>query len=115
MKNEMKGEYMAALLIAAGMALIIFNIKAVLKENKSFDKVFKNKNDDMREYEVEIGKLRKEFGETIFEIQSDIEDLKDRIDSISEKELQYNKLQESSYKENAENTHENEEKEKRRK
>lgn len=83
---------MAALLITAGIVLIVLNVKAVLKENKSFGKVLKNKNDDIQEYEIEIGKLRKEFGETIFEMQNDMESLKERINSLSEKELQYNKL-----------------------
>lgn len=43
----------------------------------------------MQEYEVEIGKLRKEFAETIFDMQKDMESLKGRLDSLSEKELQY--------------------------
>ena len=80
---------MAALLITAGIVLIALNIKAVLKKNNSFDKVLKNKEDNMQEYEVEIGKLRKEFAETIFDMQKDMESLKGRLDSLSEKELQY--------------------------
>ena len=80
---------MAALLITAGIVLIALNIKAALKKNNSFDKVLKNKEDNMQEYEVEIGKLRKEFAETIFDMQKDMESLKGRLDSLSEKELQY--------------------------
>ncbi|SHE56550.1 Uncharacterised protein [Clostridium fallax] len=67
---------MIFLLIIIGAILIIFNMKALKKENKNFDNVFNEKIDNITEVNLEIGELRREFGETIFELQCDIEKLK---------------------------------------
>ncbi len=67
------------LLITTGILLIVLNFNAVKKEKKAFMNVLNNKKEDLTDYEVEIGKVKKEFSETILELQKEIEDLKDKI------------------------------------
>lgn len=72
------------ILLIIGIALIFMNIKVIKKDNKS---VFEEKlnsidDDDSKDYNFEIGNLRKEFGETIFELQKEIEELKKEVVEI---------------------------------
>lgn len=64
------------------MLLIIFNIKAIKKEDRSFDGILKDKYDNMEEIDLKLGKLRKEFTENIFELQQEIEELKGSKNNI---------------------------------
>ncbi|AGK97755.1 hypothetical protein [Clostridium pasteurianum] len=67
------------LLLIIGILLIAVNIKAVKKENTSFKNVFHKASTNVKDYDVEIGKLRKEFAETILELQGEIESLKNKL------------------------------------
>jgi hypothetical protein len=58
------------------MLLIIFNLKALKKEKSSFGKVFHATEEDMMEFEVRLGEVRREFSETILELQKEIVELK---------------------------------------
>jgi len=62
-------------LLVIGILLIFFNIKAVKKDETSFGKVFRNTEADMTEVDVRIGELRREFSETILELQKEIQKL----------------------------------------
>lgn len=64
------------ILIIAGILLVVLNFNAVRKEKKSFQDKLNVKQNEMGNYELEIGKIRKEFAETILELQKEIEDLK---------------------------------------
>ncbi|QXE20292.1 hypothetical protein [Clostridium sp. 001] len=64
------------ILIIAGILLVVLNFNAVCKEKKSFQDKLNVKQNEMGNCELEIGKMRKEFAETILELQKEIEDLK---------------------------------------
>lgn len=69
------------ILLIIGIALIFINIKAIKKENnvENFEDKFKNAENNIKNYDVEIGKLRKDFAETVLELQEEIEVLKEKI------------------------------------
>lgn len=69
-----------ALLILATV-LIVFNLKAISKEKGSFKGVLNNAENNMEEFQVEIGKLRREFAETLLEIQTQLVDLEEKIEN----------------------------------
>lgn len=64
-------------LFVIGIVLVIFNARAVLREKNSFKNQLDLKQESSEKFEIEIGKLRNEFGETIFELQKEIENLKE--------------------------------------
>lgn len=70
---------MVFVLIIIGVCLILINIKAIKKEDKTFKDTYVYERDNITEFEVEIGKLRKEFAETLIEIQSELEEIKAEI------------------------------------
>lgn len=70
---------MLLLILFIGILLVILNVKAISKEKKDFNSVFKDKFDSMDDFSVEIGKLRNEFGETIYELQQEIVNLKKEL------------------------------------
>lgn len=68
------------LLLIIGILLVAINIKAVEKEKNSFKDAFNNASTNVKNYDLEIGKLRKEFAESLFEFQKEIEELKDKLE-----------------------------------
>lgn len=64
-------------LFVIGTVLVIFNARAVIREKNSFKSQLDLKQESSEKFEIEIGKLRNEFGETIFELQKEIENLKE--------------------------------------
>jgi len=73
---------MIIILIVIALILIIFNYKAVKKENSSFKDILKVNEESPEDYMLEIINLRKDFGETITELQKEIIDLKIHNESI---------------------------------
>ncbi|AJA47905.1 hypothetical protein CPAST_c18350 [Clostridium pasteurianum DSM 525 = ATCC 6013] len=72
------------LLLIIGILLIGVNIRAMRKDKSSFKNAFDNASTNIKDYDLEIGKLRKEFAETIMELQNEIENLKDRLEEKSD-------------------------------
>jgi hypothetical protein len=68
-----------ALLIFA-IALILVNLKAISKEKGDFKGILNNAENNIGEFQVEIGKLRREFAETLLEIQTQLVELEEKID-----------------------------------
>lgn len=90
-------------LIIISLTLIVLNIISFKKDKNSFKHILINKEENMQNYEVEIGKLRREMGETILDIQTEMEELKEKLNkleyAIKEEEIvkdQYNIIQEES-------------------
>lgn len=91
-------------LLVTGILLVFFNIKAVKKDEASFSKVFRNTEADMTEVDVRIGELRREFSETILELQKEIQKLqKNEInysgideEEIIEKEIEEKMIEQES-------------------
>ena len=71
------------LIFILGIILIIFSIKATQKDDKSFEKILeREENNNSRDYDIEIIKIRKDMAETVLDLQKEIEDLKLSISSI---------------------------------
>lgn len=64
------------LLLFIGTMLIVLNVNAIKKEKKSFSSTLKDKEDNIKDYQIEIGQLRRELSETVLELQKEIEYLK---------------------------------------
>ncbi|MHC6179390.1 hypothetical protein ACYUJ6_05980 [Clostridium sp. JNZ X4-2] len=79
------------ILVAVGMILITLNLNALLKEKKSFKGQLNVKQNEMEDYKIEIGKIRKEFAETVFELQGEIESLKNENKNNMDKMILYDR------------------------
>lgn len=92
------------ILIIVGIILIALNFNAIRKEKKSFQGKLSVSQDEMKSFKLEIGKVRKEFAETILELQKEIEVLKTnnnrnfQEDTLSEKTSEEPKKNENSDK-----------------
>jgi len=68
---------MVWILLGIGLLLIIFNIRVINKEKNSFQNVFNHTEEDMQEFDFKLSELRREFSETILELQKEIVELKE--------------------------------------
>ncbi|MCY6354022.1 hypothetical protein [Clostridium sp. ZS2-4] len=71
------------ILFITGTLLIFLNIRAINKEKNSFSGILSETSSNMKDFEVEIGKLRREFAETILELQTEISDLEKKLEENS--------------------------------
>ncbi|WP_242845695.1 hypothetical protein [Clostridium novyi] len=79
--------------------LIFINIRTINKEKNSFKGILNKEEINLQEVQIEIGKLRKEFAETLLELQTEILYLKKKIDnkySIHKNNLEYHKENENN-------------------
>lgn len=80
------------LMIIAGV-LITLNIRAIKKEDKSFKEVLIEKENSITPTDIAIGKMRKDMAESIFELQKDIEYLKNNmIMHDKQEDVRYNSI-----------------------
>jgi len=79
-------------LLIIGLTLIFINIKVIKKDDKNLfeERLNDIADNDSQDYNFEIGKLRKEFGETIFELQKEIEDLKKEVAEVKKMDAKAN-------------------------
>ncbi|MBV4429759.1 hypothetical protein KM803_00180 [Clostridium tyrobutyricum] len=61
------------ILFIIGILLIVFNAKSIFKGKNSFQNKLNESSGSIKDFDVEIGNLRHEFAETIFELQKQIE------------------------------------------
>ncbi|WP_291652283.1 hypothetical protein [Clostridium sp.] len=89
------------LIILIGIMLIILNVKAIKKENKSFGKILeREESNNDKDYDLEIIAIRKDLAETVLDLQKEIEDLKISINNIkNSKIVDDNKINIASFKE----------------
>lgn len=71
------------ILFIIGSVLIFLNIRAINKEKNSFQGILGETSNNMKEFEVEIGKLRREFAETLLELQTEISNLEKKLEGNS--------------------------------
>jgi len=64
-------------IILVGILLIAINLNAIKKDKNSFNSILDNKVDNMEEFEVRIGELKREIAETKFDFQNEIQEIKD--------------------------------------
>lgn len=88
------------LIILIGIILIILNIKAIKKENKSFDKILeREESNNEKDYDLEIIAIRKDLAETVLDLQKEIEELKISINNIKISKIEDdNKINIKSFK-----------------
>lgn len=63
-------------LIIIGALLIFLNYKAIKKDKNTFSNVLKYKKEDITEFEVKLGAIRKDMAESLTELQQEILELK---------------------------------------
>lgn len=73
------------LIILLGICLLLFNVKALRKDKKGFSDVLSHEKNSVSKDDIEIGKLRMEFSETVQDMQHEIEDLKEKIEELEER------------------------------
>ena len=67
------------LIILIGISLVLFNYNAVKKEKNSFNNILNDEIDNMEEFKVLLGETKKEFTESIMELQREIQDVNDKL------------------------------------
>lgn len=82
---------MPFIIIVIGLVLIIFNYRAIKRESNSFEiqdkddsfrKVLNDNKNEMTDYKLELGLLRKNLGESLTELQEEILEIKTRLQKI---------------------------------
>ncbi|MEG0772958.1 hypothetical protein [Clostridium sp.] len=73
---------MYIMLFTIGISLVILNALAIKREKRSFKNTFQIAESDITETDIKIGELRREFAETITELQSEIIYLKELVESL---------------------------------
>lgn len=86
---------MVFILIIIGTLLIILNTLAIKKEGNSFSSILKREESiTNRDYDVEIISIRRDLAESIFDIQKEMEEIKESIENISKnKDIKINDLE----------------------
>lgn len=93
---------MPLILIIIGLILIIYNYRAIKKENGieteedilniSFQSVLQDNKEELNDYKMEIGLLRKDIAESLTELQEEIIDIKNNLNRLkNSKEMYENK------------------------
>ncbi|HEY8890016.1 MAG TPA: hypothetical protein VIM70_07150 [Clostridium sp.] len=83
---------MAGLLIFIGLILIILNVLAIKKQNKSFNGVLGNAIGNIQDDDIRIGELRREFSESILELQSELMEIKEVMKVKEHMEKNYSSI-----------------------
>lgn len=81
---------MTIFLIVVGLLLIFINTRAILKDKNSFGRTLNDKENNIQQFQIEIGQLRREFAETFIEIQNEVQEIKNKI-PVSIDDLENNK------------------------
>lgn len=86
-------------LVSFGLLLIIINAAAVKKEKRTFGSHLNTAKNDLSEVDLKIGQLKREFSETILDLQKEIRNLSEENMLIKDKYSEIiNKLQEDKEK-----------------
>ena len=72
---------MTGLLIFIGLILVILNVLSIKKQNKSFNGVLGNAIENIDDYDIKLGEIRREFSESIIELQREILTLRETIEN----------------------------------
>lgn len=74
-------------LLLIGSLLVILNIRAIKKEGNTFNHVYSSELENMKEFEFSIGEVRREFSETILELQKEIEEVKSLVKGLGKEDI----------------------------
>jgi hypothetical protein len=67
---------MTGLLIFTGVILVILNVFAIKKQDKSFNGALGNAIENLSDYDIKLGEIRREFSESIVDIQRELMDIR---------------------------------------
>jgi hypothetical protein len=67
---------MTGLLIFTGVILVILNVFAIKKQDKSFNGALENSIENLNDYDIKLGEIRREFSESIVELQRELMDIR---------------------------------------
>ena len=90
---------MPLILLIIGVVLIVYNYRAIKREQKgkqddsgfeniSFQSVLQDSKEEFNDYKMEIGLLRKDMAESLTELQEEIFDIKKDLHRL--KDIKYN-------------------------
>jgi hypothetical protein len=93
---------MPLILITIGIVLIIYNYRSLGKENKmtreddglniSFQSILQDNKEELNDYKIEIGLLRRDIAESLTEIQEEIIEIRNELNKLKDgKEVYENK------------------------
>ena len=92
---------MPIIIIIIGLVLIIYNYRAIKKGNEierkedilniSFQSVLQDNKEELNDYKIEIGILRRDIAESLTELQEEIVDIKNNLNKLNNKEMYENK------------------------
>lgn len=95
---------MPLILITIGLVLIIYNYRAIKKENQikqeenssniSFQSVLQGSKDELNDYKIEIGVLRRDIAESLTELQEEIVEIKNNLNKLKINEKKYENKEE---------------------
>lgn len=90
---------MPLILITIGLVLIIYNYRAIKRENEikqeenglniSFQSVLQDSKEELNDYKMEIGILRKDMAESLTELQEEILEIKNNLNKLKNNEKIY--------------------------
>lgn len=67
---------MTGLLIFTGVILVVLNVLAIRKQDKSFSGTLEDSLDNLNDYDMKLGEIRREFSESIVELQREVMDIR---------------------------------------
>ena len=90
---------MPLILIMIGLILIIYNYRAIKMENEikpeddsfniSFQSVLQDNKEELNDYKMEIGLLRRDMAESLTELQEEIFDIKNNLNRLQNSKRTY--------------------------
>jgi len=94
---------MPVILLVVGFVMIIYNYRAIKRENEvkhgddslnvSFQSVLQDNKDELNDYKMEIGLLRRDIAESLTELQEEIFGIKNKLNRLKVRDKIYeNKL-----------------------
>ncbi|WP_252231511.1 hypothetical protein [Clostridium sp. ZBS15] len=84
------------ILIAIGIILIVYNYKIMSKGTTSFEFTLNEEKENLNDYKLELGLLRKDIGESLTELQEEIKTIKVNLNMINDIEEEYDNILDSN-------------------
>ncbi|NFG60604.1 MULTISPECIES: hypothetical protein [unclassified Clostridium] len=84
------------ILIAIGIILIVYNYKIMSKGTTSFEFTLNEEKENLNDYKLELGLLRKDIGESLTELQQEIKTIKVNLNMINDIEEEYDNILDSN-------------------
>lgn len=95
---------MPIVLIIIGVVLIIYNYRAIKREentsNFSFENILNNNKEDVNDYKIELGILRRDIAESLTELQEEIIEIKNELNILKNVKEVYDNRDEIEKNEN---------------